>query len=55
MEKAQKEYYLNEKMKAIQKELGRKDDQADEVEELQKKIENAGHAEGRRGEGASRS
>ena len=41
MEKAQKEYYLNEKMKAIQKELGRKDDKGNEVEELQKKIEEA--------------
>src|SRR5205823_1410710 len=39
MEKAQKEYYLNEKMKAIQKELGRKDDKGNEVEELKKKIE----------------
>ena len=39
MEKAQKEYYLNEKMKAIQKELGRKDDKGNEVEELRKKIE----------------
>src|SRR5688500_15834578 len=39
MEKAQKEYYLNEKMKAIQKELGRKDDKGNEIEELQKKIE----------------
>jgi ATP-dependent Lon protease len=33
MEKAQKEYYLNEKMKAIQKELGRKDEKGKEVEE----------------------
>jgi ATP-dependent Lon protease len=41
MEKAQKEYYLNEKMKAIQKELGRKDDRGNEVEELRKKIEQA--------------
>jgi len=41
MEKAQKEYYLNEKMKAIQKELGRKDDKTNEVEELRKKIEQA--------------
>src|ERR1700742_3191959 len=41
MEKAQKEYYLNEKMKAIQKELGRKDDKGNEVEELKKKIEQA--------------
>src|SRR5207247_9921690 len=39
MEKAQKEYYLNEKMEAIQKELGRKDDKGNEVEELKKKIE----------------
>jgi ATP-dependent Lon protease len=41
MERAQKEYYLNEKMKAIQKELGRKDDRLSEVEELRKKIEQA--------------
>src|SRR3954466_7154448 len=33
MERAQKEYYLNEKMKAIQKELGRKDDRLNEVDE----------------------
>ncbi|HEY6617011.1 MAG TPA: endopeptidase La [Vicinamibacterales bacterium] len=39
MEKAQKEYYLNEKMKAIQKELGRKDEKGSEVDELKKKIE----------------
>src|SRR6058998_690465 len=41
MERAQKEYYLNEKMKAIQKELGRKDDRMNEIEELRKKIEMA--------------
>src|ERR671921_426631 len=41
MEKAQKEYYLNEKMKAIQKELGRKDDKGNEIEELKKKIDQA--------------
>src|SRR6187551_103176 len=41
MERAQKEYYLNEKMKAIQKELGRKDERLNEVEELRKKIETA--------------
>src|SRR5512147_1813099 len=41
MERAQKEYYLNEKMKAIQKELGRKDDRTSEVDELRKKIEQA--------------
>jgi len=39
MEKAQKEYYLNEKMKAIQKELGRKEDKGNEIEDLKKKIE----------------
>ena len=39
MEKAQKEYYLNEKMKAIQKELGRKDEKVNEIDELKKKIE----------------
>ena len=41
MEKAQKEYYLNEKIKAIQQELGRKDDRADEVDELKEQIEKA--------------
>ncbi|MGE0392718.1 MAG: endopeptidase La [Vicinamibacterales bacterium] len=41
MEKAQKEYYLNEKMKAIQKELGRKDEKGNEADELKKKIESA--------------
>jgi len=40
MERAQKEYYLNEKIKAIQKELGRGD--KNEFDELKKKIENAG-------------
>jgi len=39
MEKAQKEYYLNEKMKAIQKELGRKEDKGDEIDQLKEKIE----------------
>jgi ATP-dependent Lon protease len=41
MEKAQKEYYLNEQIKAIHKELGRKDEKA-EMEELKKRIEEAG-------------
>jgi len=40
MEKAQKEYYLNEKIKAIQKELGR--GEKSEIDELKKKIEVAG-------------
>jgi len=42
MEKAQKEYYLNEKIKAIHQELGRKDDRSDEIQELKDKIEKAG-------------
>ncbi len=42
MEKAQKEYYLNEKIKAIHQELGRKDDRGDEMLELREKIEKAG-------------
>src|SRR5262249_23031530 len=37
MEKAQKEYYLNEKIKAIHQELGRKDDRGDELAERKKK------------------
>ncbi|HEY6357744.1 MAG TPA: LON peptidase substrate-binding domain-containing protein, partial [Vicinamibacterales bacterium] len=41
MDKAQKEYYLNEKMKAIQRELGRKDEKGNEVDDLKKKIEAA--------------
>ncbi len=42
MEKNQREYYLNEQMKAIQKELGEMDDVPNEIEELEKKIEDAG-------------
>ena len=42
MEKAQKEYYLNEKIKAIHHELGRKDDRGDEVAELKQRIEKSG-------------
>ena len=38
MEKAQKEYYLNEKIKAIQQELGRQDDKGSELEEFRRKI-----------------
>ncbi|HEV7843561.1 MAG TPA: endopeptidase La [Pyrinomonadaceae bacterium] len=44
MEKAQKEYYLNEQIKAIHKELGRKDEKA-EMEDLKKRIEEAGMSE----------
>ena len=42
MEKNQREYYLNEQMKAIQKELGDMDEAPNEVEELKKKIDAAG-------------
>jgi ATP-dependent Lon protease len=38
MEKTQKEYYLNEQMRAIQKELGEKDEFKNEVQELEEKI-----------------
>ncbi|GKX60195.1 endopeptidase La [Leminorella grimontii] len=41
MEKSQREYYLNEQMKAIQKELGEMDDAPDEIETLKRKIEAA--------------
>jgi len=41
MDKHQREYYLNEQIKAIHKELGRKDEKA-ELDELKKKIEEAG-------------
>jgi ATP-dependent Lon protease len=41
MRKGQKEYYLNEEMKAIQKELGRTDAKSNEGDELKKKIEAA--------------
>jgi ATP-dependent Lon protease len=40
MERAQREYYLNEKIRAIQKELGRSE--KNEVDELKKKIEDSG-------------
>ena len=42
MEKSQREYYLNEQMKAIQKELGDMDDVPNELEELQNKINDSG-------------
>jgi len=42
MEKSQREYYLNEQMKAIQKELGDLDEGHNELDELAKKIEKAG-------------
>ena len=42
MEKSQREYYLNEQMKAIQNELGEMDEAPNELEELQQKVEEAG-------------
>src|SRR5687767_13656424 len=42
MERAQKEYYLNEKVKAIHEELGRKDERGDEIQQLRDKIEKIG-------------
>ncbi|MGV8943292.1 endopeptidase La [Thermomonas sp.] len=42
MEKSQREYYLNEQMKAIQKELGELDDAPNDLEELAKRIAGAG-------------
>jgi ATP-dependent Lon protease len=42
MEKSQREYYLNEQMKAIQKELGEMEDGVNEVQELEQKINAAG-------------
>ncbi|MCA0901327.1 endopeptidase La [Microbulbifer agarilyticus] len=42
MEKSQREYYLNEQMKAIQKELGEITEEPNEIEELEKKIADSG-------------
>ena len=42
MEKSQREYYLNEQMKAIQKELGELEDAPNELDDLANKIEDAG-------------
>ena len=42
MEKSQREYYLNEQMKAIQRELGEGEDGANELEELEKRVNDAG-------------
>ncbi|PSL92485.1 endopeptidase La [Pseudomonas sp. R9.37] len=42
MERSQREYYLNEQMKAIQKELGDSEDGHNEIEELKKRIDAAG-------------
>ena len=42
MEKSQREYYLNEQMKAIQKELGDVDEAGSEIDQLESKVEEAG-------------
>jgi ATP-dependent Lon protease len=42
MEKSQREYYLNEQMKAIQKELGDMDDAPNDMDELDRRVEKAG-------------
>lgn len=42
MEKSQREYYLNEQMKAIQKELGELTEEGSEIEQLEKSIQDAG-------------
>ena len=42
MEKSQREYYLNEQMKAIQKELGEMDDAPNDLEDLENRIEGSG-------------
>jgi ATP-dependent Lon protease len=49
MEKSQREYYLNEQMKAIQKELGDMDDAPNDMDDLEQRIEKAGmHAEAKK-------
>ncbi|MGI9311814.1 MAG: endopeptidase La [bacterium] len=49
MEKSQREYYLNEQMKAIQKELGEMDDVPNEADELARKIADSGMSKEARG------
>ena len=46
MEKTQKEYYLNEQMQAIQKELGERDEFKNEIQELEEKIKNKKMSQG---------
>ena len=40
MEKTQKQYYLNEQMRAIKKEMGAEDDLGDEIREIEEKLKN---------------
>jgi len=53
MEKSQREYYLNEQMKAIQKELGDMEDVPNELEDLQAKIDKAGMSKEAKGKATS--
>ena len=53
MEKSQREYYLNEQMKAIQKELGEMEDAPNELADLENKIEEAGMPKEGQGKGPS--
>ena len=46
MQQSQRDYYLREQMKAIQKELGDLDDTQKDIAELKEKIETAGYAGG---------
>ena len=54
MGKSQREYYLREQLKAIQKELGETDDRTQEIDELREKIEAARHDRGGQEGGAAR-
>jgi ATP-dependent Lon protease len=53
MEKSQREYYLNEQMKAIQKELGEIEDAPNELADLERRIEKAGMSKEARDKAAS--
>ncbi|GMW06706.1 MAG: endopeptidase La [Gammaproteobacteria bacterium] len=53
MEKSQREYYLNEQMKAIQKELGEMEDAPNEIADLEQKIARAGMSQEARDKAAS--
>ncbi len=53
MEKNQREYYLNEQMKAIQKELGENEDAPNEIEEYTRKIEKGGLSKEAKGKARS--
>ena len=54
MEKTQREYYLNEQLKAIQKELGEVEDGRDEVAELEDRINKTSPVQGCAREGSGR-